>query len=341
MFLALVAPLLTRCAAPPSPRADGASPPPRQSPATAVVVLSREPWSFGAVEGQAIQTPHYRIFTTERDPALVSRLPAFLEGALGHYRSAIVKLPEPRQLMDVYLLDNRPQWRRLARWRLGRAADVYLRMQRGGFAAGGVAYYFDIGPADTFALAAHEGWHQYTQSVFRTPLPAPLEEALATWMEGKRARPDGGFDFLPWANLERFDALRRAAGKNALLPLEQLLSLSSAQAIASDAVDPLVYYAQLWALVHFLLEGDEGALRPALGAMLLDAAAGTLHASGPPTAGAGAAAASSPRSRAAALLIRYTGRPLPALNASYQRFIGRLVTPGARSAIAQGRSPLR
>jgi len=293
------------------------------------VVLSRSPWSFGAVEGQLIQTPHHRIFTTERDPALVERLPAFLEGALAHYRSAIVQLPEPDRPLDVHLLDNRPQWRRLARWRLGRAADVYLRMERGGFAAAGAAYYFDIGPADTFALAAHEGWHQYTQSVFRAPLPAPLEEALATWMEGKRARPDGGFDFLPWANLERFDALRRAWEKGALLPLEQLLRLSSAKAIASDAVDPLVYYAQLWALAHFLLEGEEGALRPALGAMLLDAAAGRRPAALPPSS-----------SRAAALLIHYTGRPLPALEASYRRFVERLVAPGARAAIAQGRSPL-
>jgi hypothetical protein len=73
---------------------------------------------------------------------------------------------------------------------MGSDAEVYLKIQRGGFAASGRAILYDIGPRDTFAIAAHEGWHQYTQKSFRAPLTVSFEEGLATYMEGFRWSDD-------------------------------------------------------------------------------------------------------------------------------------------------------
>jgi len=254
-------------------------------------------------------------------------MPAFLEQALTQYRTTLVALPAPRGLLDVYLLDNRPQWRRLAQWRLGRGAEAFAQLQRGGFASGGVAYYFDIGPRDTFAIAAHEGWHQYAQRTFREPLPIWLEEGVATFMEGKRRGPRGDFAFLPWANLERFDRLRDDATAGRLLSLSTLLSISPAKTFADPSIDPLTYYAQVWALIHFLHEGDRGAHRASLGALLLDATKGQIRAH---------AGSRKPQ----AILRTYFNMTIEEADARYQSFVRRIVQPGGRAAVVSGTSPI-
>lgn len=313
---------LCGCAAPPAPAAGALA-----SKSDSSVVRSATAWSFGDAPGQAIRTAHYRIFTTERDAAITDRLPAFLEQALARYRSSLAPLANPTRTLDVYLMDNRPQWRRLTRWRLGRAADAFADLQRGGFAAGGVAFYFDIGARDTFAIAAHEGWHQYAQRTFRAALPAWLDEGIATLMEGVRQTPTGGFSFLPWTNLERFDRLRADSAAGRLMPLPQVLALAPAETFRNPAVNPLTYYAQAWALAHFLREGEGGAHAGALEALLLDAQAGRLRSSAGTAGGA-------------ALFRAYFGATPEAMDARYRAFIADITATGAREAIVAGQSPL-
>ena len=51
---------------------------------------SKEAWDFRGIKGEILRTPHYRVYTTERDTVLKGRLTETLELALAQYRSAIV-----------------------------------------------------------------------------------------------------------------------------------------------------------------------------------------------------------------------------------------------------------
>lgn len=293
-------------------------------------VLSVEPWAFGAGTGSVIRTRHYRVFTTSSRPIVRRVLPGFLEAALTQYRSALGELPPPPMKLDTYLMHTRPEWATLTRALMRENADIYLRIERGGFAAQGRGVYRDLGElSDTLNLAAHEGWHQYTQTTFRSRLPVALEEGIAAYMEGFRfdpARPDVPI-FLPWANTERYDQLRRAAAAGRLMSLETLLRTPPQDLIASDQEMALTWYAQVWALIHFLNEGESGLHTASLHAMLRRAAEGD-----PPGLRSGVS-----RSPAALTI----DMPMPELNEQYQAFIWRITAPGARDRIVAGRSPLR
>jgi len=297
-----------------------------RTPAQLNLVLSVEPWSFGESRGSVIRTQHYRVFTTSAKTQIRRVLPGFLEASLVQYRSALGPLPPPPVKLDTYLMDTRPEWATLTRALMQERADVYLRIERGGFAAQGRGVYRDLGPlTDTLNLAAHEGWHQYTQLTFRTRLPVYLEEGIATFMEGFRfdpARPDVPV-FLPWANTERYDQLRRAASANRLMSLETIMRTPPQELIASDQEMALTWYAQVWALVHFLNEGESGLYTQALQSMLADAAAGTQ------------------RGVSRLAITGYVETPLPELELQYRAFIDRITLPGARNRIVEGRSPLR
>src|SRR6185503_10436721 len=92
---------------------------------------------------------------------------------------------------------------------------------------------------DTLAIAAHEGWHQYTQETFKHQLPIWLEEGIATYMEGYRSSRDAEPEFLPWANFERRDALRDAVRSKKLIGMDELLTRSP-QSFLSHSKDSLL-----------------------------------------------------------------------------------------------------
>ena len=322
----------------PAPQAAPASP----GAASPAFVISTEAWTLEGKTGQLITTPHYRIFTTIDKRYVLERLPLFMETALHHYTASLDALPDPRQPLETYLLATRPQWARVTQRVMADEAEVYLRIQRGGFAAGGKAILYDIGPRDTFAIAAHEGWHQYSQSTFSTPLPTSLEEGLATYMEGFRWISGSGPTpvFYPWANLERFEQLRDAAADGKLMALDVILRSTPQQLLQNDQNAALNYYAQVWALIHFLNEGEHGAYQSALRTMLNDAASGRLIEKIRARYGARAASAYALHHAGVDLLELYTAHNATELNASYQAFIASCVRVGAKEAVVQGRSPV-
>lgn len=306
-------------------------------------VLSTEPWSYEDRQGKLITTESYRIFTTSTRESMVERLPVFLENAIGHYTSTLTALPLPPADLEVYVMANRPQWERLTKRFMGSDADPYLQIQRGGFAAEGRAILWDIGRRDTFAMLAHEGWHQYTQRTFKDPLPVAIEEGLATYMEGFRWGGDGGSvpRFLPWANYERFGRLREMNGDGDLVSLDRLLRSTPQELVSEDADAALNYYAQVWALVHFLNEGEQGRYRPALLEMVGDAARGTLLTRVRARLGQRAAGAFASRRRGVDVLSVYTGVPSEQLDAPYRAFVARIVRVGAGEFISRGASPIQ
>lgn len=313
-------------------------------PAEAGPVRAVEPWSFGDSAGRVIRTDHFNIHTTVYSAVVAGRLPGFLESALDHYTTALVNLPQPSARLDTFVMGSRREWVNLTLRDLGERGRTLLQIQRGGFALDGRAYLFDIGAADTLAIAAHEGWHQYTQRTFQERLPLWAEEGIATYMEGHRWA-GARVEFAPWSNTERFDRLREAAAAGQLLPLEDLLSGTTAKVLSGGGEAATAYYAQVWALIHFLNEGAGGAYRPALHRLITDAATGRL----------GAAVVLGTRQRegdhrSSSLLIArgygpqvfrvYFGKDPAAVEAEFRAFIRQTVSTGSRQAVNDGRSPI-
>lgn len=315
------------------------------------IVQSIEPWAFNTKPGVMLRTQHYRVFTTEREGVMIQRLPSFIEAALANYRVALTgpdrPLPEPELRMDTFIMSTRPDWEILAKQLLGDQAAPYLKIRRGGFAYSGRALLFDVGTRDTLSLISHEGWHQYTQRTFRQALPAWLEEGIATYMEGHRFGGPGGGEltFQPWSNVERFDQLRRAAALNRLMPLRELLSASPGALIGAGGTNDsgLVFYAQVWALTHFLAEGEGGKYRPRLEALLRDAAAGNITRSVQRALGANAGSGVSRGtviSMGPPVFMAYFDQDLDAADKAFRAFQDRLVQPGSRGSIVAGLSPI-
>ncbi|HZW05752.1 MAG TPA: hypothetical protein VFF65_01410, partial [Phycisphaerales bacterium] len=280
---------------------------------------------------------------------------------LANYRTAVGPLPAPARPLDVYVMNDRAQWQALTLSVLGeRGRAVVNGIRRGGFTTQGKSLLFDIGSFDTMSIAAHEAWHAYTQTTFAETLPMWAEEGIATFMEGHRWN-GGAPQFSGWANIARFDRLRVAVKDNGLMPLESLLASSPNQMIgmsgslaadrgaaaitpAAGGTDgPILWYAQVWALIHFLNEGEGGKYKPAFERMVQDAAAGRLRS----TVMASLKQAADPtRPRLLASthptesFRAYFGNDISAIGVEFDRFCRQAVKVGSREAVTVGKSPL-
>jgi len=301
-----------------------------------------EAWTFEGRTGTLIRTRSFRLFTTMQPGRVVDILPEFMEAALDGYTSALLPLPRPAKPMDAFLMRTRDEWVTLTQQVMGRDAAPYLKIPRGGLTSNGKALLFDVGRArDTLMLAAHEGWHQYTQSTFKDALPMWLEEGMATYMEGfrqDRADPTR-FAFLPWANMERFFALREASRRGRIVNLETLLNSTPQDLMAENSNAALQYYAQVWALTHFLNDAENAKYRPALHQMIKDAADGTLTATIRAMRGGRAASSFAARRRGVDPLLTYIDMDLDVLNKQYQDYVAWIVAPGNERVVSQGKVP--
>jgi hypothetical protein len=327
-----VAPLLLSCAS---------APPPQASPALLSPAPVVETWDFDAAPGKLIHTRSYRIFTTESDPVLLDALPPFIERALDHYVSDLGPLPRSTLKLDTFLLADRDQWAKLTQQVMGDGAGPYLRIQRGGFASGGRALLFSIGLRDTLAIAAHEGWHQYTQRTFKDELPVWLEEGVATYMEGLTpdALDPARTSFAPWANAERYDQLVSAAKQWQLISLERLLDMHPQSLLSSSTDAALTYYAQVWALLHFLHEGENGKYREGLSRALADAAAGRVAGTIEARLGSGSSKLLAHERRGPELFKTYFNADLTVAATEYDNFVTTIVR-GSKDRIMSGQSPI-
>jgi len=301
-----------------------------------------ETWEFAGESGRIIRTANYRIHSTTSSNEMLLRFPVFVEAALEHYRRCIVELPAPDRRLDSFVFADRPQWLAFTEQLMGSRASQYAQIRRGGYSTGGRAVFWDIGLFDTMAIAAHEGWHQYTQRTFADSLPVWLEEGLGTFMEGHRWRGRTP-EFMPWSNPERFDQLRRAYYRDQLIPLSELLESRPEEMLGGRNTDVLNYYAQVWALVHFLNEGERGKYHDRLQTLLLDASKGQIRQR--VSATMRKREQSGPRqviaAGNAALFHVYFNDDLEAAQREYRSFIGQIVSSGSRQLMLQGRSPIR
>lgn len=262
---------------------------------------------------------------------------------MAHYTSLFGQLPQPTSKLETYVLATRSQWALLTKRLMGPRAPIYLKIRAGGYATQGRALLFNIGSHATFSTLSHEGWHQFTQRSFRQGLPIWLEEGIATLMEGFRWDPQSPTRpiFAPWANIERFDRLRDVVSRDELFTLEQLLSDRPQDLLSTTSNErALDYYAQVWALTHFLREGQGGAYRDGLHRLLADAQGGRMASTVLTARGSGARAALA-RRVGTPVFTTYFSPDLRAASAQYEAFVRQIVRPGGRDSIAAGRSPVR
>ncbi|MHC5004573.1 MAG: hypothetical protein ACYTJ0_15775, partial [Planctomycetota bacterium] len=272
----------TRAGAEPPPGEAEPDPPSRLAAPAALATaeprttpsIERLPWTFDGADGTEIRTPNFRLYTTLRSPRWLERLPLFYENGLHHYRTALGTLPPPPEPLHAFIFRDNRQWKNKTREILPDEADVFMTLGRGGFTTEGTSVLYYIGPRDTYAIAAHEGWHQYTQRTFRHPLPIWLEEGIAAYMEAMPTDPDD--PLRAWDNDERHSELAQAWRRDKLLPLRELLTTTPQKLLARGKNRLLTYYAQVWALARFLHEGEDGRYRPALEQLLSDAAEGKI-----------------------------------------------------------------
>ncbi len=326
-----------------------APPPPASAPAAVTASTRRadpviEPWSFAGKLGECTDTGTHRIHSTLRDPVISDRIQIFLPTALDHYRSALVALPLPDGPIDVYLFGTRSEWIGYTRERLPQEAAMYETIGRGGYTIEGDAVLYDIGRWDTFTIAAHEGWHAYTQRVFRHSLPVWLEEGIACYMEGVRAGVDGGPPtFMPWRNFERYGELREVMSRDRYVPLQDLVQGTPQDYLRDGRRTLLGYYAQTWALVHFLVEGEGGRYRAGLERLLVDAVEGRIASTLWESNRAGTRnerRIAIGRQVGPAVLREYFAEDITRISAEYEAFVRSLVRRGNGERIWLGESPM-
>lgn len=305
--------------------------------------VTRQAWTFGEALGFILVTDHFRLHTTIADGPALRELPILMEGALRHYTSALGPLPMPDEPMRSSIFAKRSEWASHTRRKMPREADTYLAIGRGGYTTDGESVLFDIGRDDTFTIAVHEGWHQYTQTVFKDRLPVWLEEGIACWMEGVRFRRDSvSPSFLPWRNFERYGELRDAERAGRLVPFAELVKSTPQEALGKGKGTLLTYYAQVWALVHFLNEGENGRYRDGLRQAVADAAAGKMVTRLMKSTAIPAEA------RRPWVIMRsgkwmameYFNPNLDELAAQYDAFVKRIVNNGNGQRVWRGESPL-
>lgn len=320
------------------------SPAPEAAPAIPNLVRSTTAWEEGGGPGVRVRTEHYNLHLALKEPAFRGWMPAYMEACHQAYATALGPLPVPEEPLDLYIFASREPWEAWTRRTLGKDAGVYLALGRGGFTTDGVSVLYDIGRVDTLTIAAHEGWHQFSQRSLKHVLPTWMEEGLACWMEGTRLTREGvPTPFRPWRNFERWNELRNAAKEERLIPLGELLATSPQQCLESGKDRLLAYYAECWALVHFLNEGEGGKYRAALRELMQDAAQGRVAAK---LLGSRAIANAVQRQQAArtrlgnGVVLAYFNPDFAAFESEYDRFVQGVTRRGAGDRIYRGESPL-
>lgn len=223
-------------------------------------------------KGIRLRTTHFDLRITATDEILREYLGAFMETAFCEYE----QMAPPARTLDkrlvIYLFDTRNEWADFTRQRFPHQASTYLHILSGGYTdyASATAVAFDLKRDHTLALLAHEGMHQYFSRCFPRPIAPWLNEGLACQWEAFDL--DGPYPiFNPRMNFSRRNHLREALAEDgALIPLRQLLRMDAGMAVREIETSVRTYYAQVWSMVLYLREGDDGKYTERLQLLLHD-----------------------------------------------------------------------
>lgn len=215
-------------------------------------------WDNEYGPGLKLQTAHYEVFTTLLEPAVLRRVPGFLESAYYAYNSQLPEPIETVQKFTVYLFADREQWELFTENFAGDQAEIFCKIKAGAYYLKGACVTYDIGGKRTLSALGHEGWHQFNGRHFRFRLPSWLDEGVAMLFES--AKYDrGAFYFEPGRNTYRLEALAETLGRGRYITLKDLVAMNPGEVLASNQDEAVAaFYSQSYALVRFLREADYG-----------------------------------------------------------------------------------
>lgn len=238
------------------------------------VARSVQPWSTEGHNGREIITEHFRVFSTLADMEFEAALPDFLESCYQQYNKLIPKTQYPGIRLTTYLFGRRAEWLAFTRSRFPEQAEVYSRIDSGGFSQRDTAVVFFASRSSTLATLAHEGWHQYRSVHIDAQIPAWLDEGLACYHESVSVGPEAT-SFTPEHNSLRLNSLRDAIREGRILPLHELVNTNiSSILLRRDRLTGHAYYAQTWALITLLRNGSDAFPRGSFNHLLRDLANG-------------------------------------------------------------------
>ncbi len=245
---------------------------------TGPIQQERTDWQDGPAKGTRIRTDHFDIYTTMDDPQFVDFLPGYLESSYLFFASLLPQGDSNESgRMQTFILGNRLEWEKFVRKRFPSRYATYRRITAGGFSEGNTCVVYNIGRSATLSVLAHEGLHQYVAGAFSEPLPAWLNEGLATYCESVEFRKSVPH-FTPQRNSFRTNHLRAACSAGDLISLRDLLATNAGKVIAGNkSTNTATYYAQAWSLVVFLQHGKGGKYAGGFRRMLKDIANGTIR----------------------------------------------------------------
>jgi Protein of unknown function (DUF1570) len=233
--------------------------------------VTDEAWTTTGQPGAHLTTDNFEIYSTCNDRNLTRYLPGFLETTHQLYTSLLAPAdssPKPHPKLKTYLFGTRKEWEHFVKKRFPERYPLYRRISAGGFTEGSVSVIYDIGRAATLSVVAHEGLHQYLASHFTDPIPAWVNEGLATYCESVEFRDDKPY-FLTGRNTFRINHMRNALAEGRVPTLRQLLRTDAGEVIKGNRIaDTGTYYAHAWALVTYLRHaapmGDRAGFRKLL-----------------------------------------------------------------------------
>lgn len=237
-------------------------------PAVHEVQFEKSDWTFIETPGTKLTTEHYTVYTTLREPYLVNALPQAMESAYGFYRSTVPSDRLPKEKFEVYLFATRAEFVRFTKQWAGVRAQVLLKVRGGGYSERGTSVVEYVAHQIAFPVVAHEGMHQYIFHCVNENIPAWLNEGLSVLCEGQRWDDRGLVEFDPYYNPLRRNALAEVLQRNEQFSLADLLKSNAGHVVGGSSRQVDAFYGQVWALLLFLRDGEDGKYRDGLNRML-------------------------------------------------------------------------
>ena len=252
------------------------------------------------------RSANHLLYTTLGDATRVEAILATLEAS----HAACVELTGVRPVagaapQNAFVFEKRAEWEAFTRARTGAAAPLYLQLDRGGYTIGKACVIRDQGERDTLTVLSHEQLHLFIANNFTARPPPFIEEGLSTLLEDVRV-DDGIARINVSRSKSRAARMSLLSDARAIVPLRTLMSMHAGNVVGLSGPEVDAFYAQAWAFVRFLREGEGGRYRPMLATLLSDAATGALSSE---------SLFDNP-----ALVERYLGESLEAIEPAYRRF---------------------
>jgi hypothetical protein len=225
-----------------------------------IVVLLLAPLAGAQPQLQSFQSTHYRIHTNLERQEVVE-FGRHMDRVFAEYQRRFSGFRSRRGgPMPLYLFRTQQDYIAFMRQH-GLAAEnsggMFFVVNRD--VSGLATWTQGKSRSEVFEVLQHEGFHQFAYNYIGPDLPVWANEGLAQYFED--AILVGTGMKLGLVNARRLALVKNAIANNRAVPLDALLTMSYETWNATLRDDPAraaLLYAQSWAVVYFLVHGDNG-----------------------------------------------------------------------------------